>query len=301
MSKTILLTGGTGLIGSKLADQLSSKGHKVKIVTRSERENRGNIQYIKWDVEKQEIDKEELKDVQVVIHLAGASVAKRWTKSHKKAIFDSRIKTANFLLKALTEQGVLLDAYIGASASGYYPRNTETTFSEEDVAGDDFLSEVCLKWEAAHHQFSSIAKRLVIHRIGVVMAKEGGALEPMMKPIKFGIAAYFGNGEQFYPWIHIDDLVSQFAFSVNQEIDGVYNANTDNVTQKNLNQAIAKAVGKSVISLPAPIPAIKLTMGEMHKIVTDSYKMSNQKIIDSGFQSQHPEVVAALADLFAKF
>ncbi len=297
MSKTILLTGGTGLIGSRLAQVLVHQGHKVLILSRSSRENQPDINYIQWDVQQEKIDTDRLKGVEIVIHLAGASVAKRWTKPYKKTIIDSRVDSAKLLLNTLTNADIQLDAYIGASASGFYPRNENKKFKETASKGNDFLSDVCEQWENAHQQFTKIAKRIVIHRIGVVLAKDGGALEPMVQPVKMGIAPYFGKGKQFYPWIHIEDIVQQFAFSVEQQIEGIFNASTDNVTQKILNHSIAKALGKKAIHLPAPTVGIKLAMGEMHQIVTDSYQMNNDKIKATGFQPMFHDIDDALADL----
>jgi len=297
MSKTVLITGGTGLIGQVITNQLVKNGHNVHILTRDDRESTTQIQYFHWDVKNKSIQADAFTGITHAIHLAGASIAKRWTDDFKQTIIDSRVKTAAFLFEKMKEHEVKLEAFVSASASGYYLANTGALQTEEDTAGNNFLSTVCKAWEQAAEPFHELAERVVIHRIGVVLDKDGGALEKMLPPFQFHLAPYFGNGNMFYPWVHIEDVANQFVHAVETPISGVFNANTGNVTQKELNKAIATAMNKNVLHVPTPIIALKLALGDMHQIVTDSLQMSPSKIRTTGFEPRFAELLPALQDI----
>ena len=301
-NRVVLLTGGTGLIGNEIANVLARNGFTVNILTRSpQKSETENIFFYHWDVKQQTIDEACFKDVNFAIHLAGASIAKRWTESYKKTIIDSRIKTAEFLLQKMKEHKVKLDCYVGASASGYYVPNTGDTLFETSTSGYGFLAEVCEQWEAAHQQFSQVAKRVVIHRIGFVLAKQGGALAKMLPPFAVNLAPYFGDGEQFYPCIHLSDVANQFVFSlVKDNVKGIYNASNEIVSQKTLNNTIADVLGKNVMQFGIPNFILKLAFGKMRYLLTDSFKMSGAKVNNEGFNAQFPTVKEALQDLLVE-
>lgn len=300
--RVVLLTGGTGLIGQEISEILTRNGFRVHILTREpDQETPDNIQHFHWDIKKQTIDADCFQDVNFAIHLAGAPIAKRWTESYKKTIINSRVETANFLYQKMKEHNVKLISYVGASASGYYVPNTGNLLYETSPAGYGFLAKVCKQWEEAHLQFKDIAKRVVINRIGIVLANNGGALKKMLPPFSFNIAPYFGDGQQAYPCIHVTDVANQFVYSViNRDLDGVYNACTEIVTQKTLNDKIAKALGKKPISIKVPHFMMQLMMGNMRYLLTDSYKMSGERIKNEGFSAQFGTIDEALDDLLGE-
>ncbi|MBX2844682.1 MAG: TIGR01777 family oxidoreductase [Saprospiraceae bacterium] len=300
MHKTVLLTGGTGLVGRQLQNALVEGGHQVHILSRSRRtSNSALVHFFQWDVAAGTIEDGALKGVTDVIHLAGASIAERWTSSYKKTVIDSRVESAQLILKHLKANDQRVESYISASASGIYQPNTGGVIYEDfGLIDKGFLGEVCTKWEAAADEFDAVADRIVKHRIGIVLDSQGGALAKMLPPIKFGLAPYFGSGNQYYSWIHIQDLVNQFVFSLENELEGVYNAVTAYLTQKELNQALAGVLGKKALALPAPKFALQLAMGEMHRILTDSLQLSNQKIKEKGFQPGFNTIEETLINLF---
>jgi len=210
MDRTILLTGGTGLVGKLLTEELVERGYQVHILTRSSRSSTKQVHYFQWDTANQQLDERCLEGIDTIIHLAGAPIAKRWTKSYRQEIIASRVDGAKILLHALRALNKPLSAFISASASGFYPPNTGQEMLETHPSADSgFLGQVCAQWEQAALESKDIAERVVIHRIGIVLSEKGGALEKMLPPFKFGVAPYFGNGQQYYSWVHIKDLVQQ--------------------------------------------------------------------------------------------
>lgn len=299
MRKAILLTGGTGLIGQFVQEKLLQEGYSVHILSRRKQiSQKSHVHFFQWDLDSKWIDPECLSGVVGIIHLAGASIAQKWTTAAKKEIIDSRVKSAELLFSALKDKGQKLDVFVGASASGFYVEGSQEILTENSPKGENFLAEVCEKWENASLQFQSLAKRVVIHRVGVVLSKEGGALEKMLPPFQFGLAPYFGNGKQYYPCIHVEDVANQFVYAVTKPIEGIYNACVESVTQKELNQQIAEAMDKGVLHLPAPKLALKTMLGEMSLIVLGSWNMCGKKIQNVGFAPKFSTVQSALNDLF---
>jgi len=225
MKKNILITGGTGLVGAAISDLLISKGYQVTILSR-QKEVEG-IKSFYWDYEKEILDVEAIEFADVIIHLAGENISsKRWTSKQKKRIIDSRVKTTELLYSAVQKATKKPVKIISASAIGYYGTFTsETIFKEEDASGNDFLAQTVEKWEAAVDQFKTLDIPVVKLRLGVVMSKQGGALKEMIKPLKSGFASFLGNGNQYIPWIVIEDLARMFLFVIEQENESaVYNA-----------------------------------------------------------------------------
>ena len=221
---SILVTGGTGLIGKHLCSLLLKKGHEVSILSRNT-SSKPNV--FKWDINNNFIDENAIKNIDYIIHLAGAGIAdKRWTSNRKQFLIDSRVATSNLLFAKIKELNPNLKGFIAASGIGYYGAITsEEIFDENSASGNDFLSSICVKWENASLQFNSLNIRTVIFRTGVVLTKKGGALEKIALPIKFGLGAALGTGKQYMPWIHINDLCNMYLESIeNIELKGIYNA-----------------------------------------------------------------------------
>lgn len=305
---TILLTGGTGLIGTRLQKFLLDNGHSIIILERKEGHSKpsfANIKYAKWNVKKGEIDNDAISQSDYIIHLAGANVAeKRWTDKRKKEIVESRTKSGNLLIKSLKEIPNNVKAIISASAIGWYGSDTNESrqngFKENEPAANDFLGNTCKLWEASIHPVKELYKRLCIFRFGIVLSEKGGALDEFKKPLKFGVAAILGNGKQIISWIHIDDLCRLLLFAVEHEnISGIYNAVAPQaVTNKELTLTLAKQMrGKFYVPVHVPSFALKLMLGEMSIEVLKSATVNDEKILSTGFDFLYPDVKTAIQNL----
>jgi len=306
---SILITGGTGLIGRALTMALLEKNHHVIILTRRKpaMQYGSRVSYAVWNVAGQTIDKDAFARADHIIHLAGAGVAdKRWTPARKKEIVDSRVKSGELLVKTIKEIPNAIQSVISASGIGWYGPDpiipNPKPFIEDDPAADDFLGQACLQWEESLEPVTQSGKRLVKFRTGIVLSKKGGALKEFMKPLKLGIAAILGDGRQVMSWIHIDDLVRLYinAFE-NENIHGVYNAVApDPVSNKELVLQLARSKkGKFFVPVHAPSFVLKAMLGEMSIEVLKSTTVSCKKILATGFVFQYADHTTALAD-FAK-
>ena len=302
MSK-ILIAGGTGLIGKHLTKKLLEKGHEVSLLSRKKRTTKG-VENFQWNIKKKEIDAAAFDGIDSVINLAGAGIVdRRWSKNYKQVILDSRTKSADLFHDELSKRKIQLESYISASAIGYYGDRKDELLSETTASnGKGFMVECCEKWEAAASQMKSTADRLVTLRIGIVLSTKGGALTKMLPSYAAFVGSYFGDGQQYYSWIHIDDMVDLIIYSLeNKAINGIYNAVAPNpVTNKTFAQAIGKALDKSALIVPAPTFTIRLAMGEMADVVLNSNRVSADKIIGSGFKFQFPELIPALKDVVGR-
>ncbi len=297
MEKVVLITGGTGLIGNKLSERLSGAGHQVRFLTRSPKPD-SQVKTFYWNVESEELDEAALEGVNSIIHLAGAGVAdKRWTKSRKAEILKSRVDSSKLLFNAVQRFGVKLDSFISASAIGIYGDRGTVLLDEESSAGTDFLAHVVKEWEASVEPFTEIT-RLVRIRIGIVLSNQGGALPQMVRPLKLGIGAPLGSGEQLMSWIHEDDLVSIVQFALEHPVSGAYNATApDPVTNREFTKALGKKLKRPLFLPPVPAFALKLALGEMAAMVLSGSRVSPKKIVDEGFHFQYPNLNEALDDL----
>ena len=301
MSKNVLITGGTGMIGQRLTQMLQDKGYEVAHLSRY-RSNDQPIKTYVWDIRKQEIEPEALRWANYVIHLAGAGVAdKRWTASRKDAILKSRTESTRLLHDTISNLGEhQLKAFISASAIGIYGADTgSATIYESSPRGDDFLSEVVRKWEAAVDEMKRFNLRTVKLRIGVVLSTEGGALPRIVQPVRLGVGAPLGSGQQYVSWVHQDDLCRMFIYALEQEdMEGVYNAVSPRpVTNEELTRRAAKTLHKPLFMPNVPGFAIRLAFGEMASIVLGGNRVSSNKIEEEGFSFQYPHVDNALSDL----
>lgn len=305
----VLICGGSGLIGQRLATLLIEKGHEVIIITRSSQKirnnNAGNPSYCLWNPEREEIDSNVISRADYIINLAGAGIAdKRWTAKRKKEIAQSRIQSGQTIVKALQQNSNKVRAVINASATGWYGADnlvdTEKKFTEENPAAAGFLGDTCKAWEESIQPVKDLGKRLVILRTGIVLSKEGGALKEFAKPVKFGIAAILGNGKQIVSWIHIDDICRIYIYAIeNERLNGVYNAVAPMpVDNKSLTIAIAKRM-KGSFFITAYIPSffLKLIIGELSTEVLKSTTVSCKKLRETGFQFIYPSIDAAMQQL----
>ncbi|WP_456424879.1 TIGR01777 family oxidoreductase [Lutibacter sp.] len=295
---SILITGGTGLVGKHLSLLLQSKGYHVTILSRKH-SKKTNVFY--WNVNKNYIDSEAIINSDYIIHLAGAGIAnKRWSKSRKKELIDSRVKTTNLLLRKVKELNPSLKGFIAASGIGYYGAITSSKiFTEKDKNGSDFLSLVCKLWEKASYQFNILNVRTVIFRTGIVFSKKGGALQKIKKPIKLGFGSPIGSGNQFMPWIHIEDLCNMYIEAIkNPNLKGIYNAVApEHITNKFLTLEFAKILNKKIWISNIPEFAFKILLGEMAIILLKGSRVSSDKISKTGFKFKFSGLKSALLSL----
>ena len=288
----ILITGGTGLVGTRLTKMLIENNHEVRILSR----NPNAKNEFKWDFSKGMIDKKALENIDYIIHLAGAGIAdKRWTTKRKKVIIDSRVETANLLFNKIKEQNISLKGFISASGSNYYgAKTTNCVYQETDNAAKDFLGDVCVKWEAAAHQFSALKIPVTILRTGVVLSKTGGAIEKMRTPI----ISPLGSGKQYMPWIHVDDLCSIYLKAVEDNLTGIYNTVSPEMhTSKSFSKILAKSIKRPFFPIAVPGFLLKLVFGELAIILLEGSRLSSKKIINSGFKFQFETLEKALNDV----
>ncbi len=298
----VLITGGSGLVGRRLTEMLLQQGYNVAHLSRTPG-NMPGVEVFTWDVNQGSIDEEAVQQADHIIHLAGAGIAdQRWTPGRKQEILDSRVKSAELLVNALKKTGHRPTSFISSSAVGYYGNRAHHFLHEDDAPGNGFLSEVCVAWEKAVQPVAELGIRLVVMRTGIVLSARGGALAEMEKPVNFHLGTYLGSGNQFYAWIHIDDLCSMFIKAITDpSMQGPYNAVSPNPQRnKVMTSAIAKAKNTAALMLPAPEFALRLVLGEMADTVLDSTRASADKILEAGFNFQFPELDEALADIYTR-
>ncbi len=227
---------------------------------------------------------------------------KKWSSERKKELIDSRVESAQMLYDALKRQKVVLKSYVGASAVGFYGDQKERLIDENSTLGDDFLAEVCQKWEVVTNILRTENRFPVATiRIGIVLSSQGGALPQLDLPVKFGVGAYLGDGQQYYPWIHIDDVCQIIIYALFKPLNDVYNAVAPHpVTNKALVKTIAKVKGRPFIPTPGPKFVLNLVMGEMAAVLLNSQNVSSKKIVAAGFTFQFPELEMALEDIYKR-
>lgn len=297
----ILITGATGLIGHQIVKQCKQQQISVNYLTThaDSIENKPDYKGFLWDAKKKTIDLACLEGVTAIIHLAGASVSKRWTHSHKKAIMDSRINTGDLLFDTLKENEHQVKHFISASAIGAYPPSQNNLYHEDyPEYADGFLGQVVEAWEGEADRFKELGLDVTKIRIGVVLAKNGGALPQLTKPIKKYIGAPLGSGTQWQSWVHIEDLAAIFLYCLQNDLAGVYNAVAPNpVTNEILTKETAKVLDKPLLLPKVPAFALKLLMGEMATIVLDGQRVSSDKIQGAGYTFKYKKLAPALQDL----
>lgn len=295
----ILIAGGTGLVGARLGEMLRERGYETALLSRKSAVG-SSIRTFAWDPSEGRIDPEALREASAVINLAGAGIADRpWTQARKRLIIESRTQSTGLLRKMLLSTPNRVETYLSASAIGFYGDTGEAWADETAAVGGGFLAESTQAWENAFHEVEAMSIRAVALRIGIVLSPEGGALEKMLLPFKARLGTYFGDGRQWYSWIHIDDLCRIFIYALeNPEMRGIYNAVAPNPERnKALVEAIGAALGGPNLAIPAPAFALRLAMGEMADVILNSNRISSKKITDSGFEFRFPELAPALTDL----
>lgn len=296
---TVLITGGSGLIGTALTKALLATGYQVRHLSRTAGESNG-VRAYSWDISRKYVDPAALAGVDHIIHLAGAGIAdKRWTTARVQELIDSRSQSALVLLNAVQDAKTAVRSFISAAGINYYGAVTEEhRYTETDPGGVDTIGSISVEWEAAVKQWSQVC-RVVRLRTPVVLSPKGGALAKLAMPVRFGLGAPLGSGKQWMPWIHLDDLVALYLKALeDQNMSGAYNACApEDATNADMMRTVAKVLGRPFFLPPVPGFLLKLALGDLSSILLEGSRASNAKLLATGFQFKHPKLREALEDL----
>jgi len=304
MKENILITGGTGFIGKEITNLLIESGFAVSVLSRNNIKNTSSISYFKWNVENNFIDEKAVLNADYIIHLAGENIAdKRWSPKRKTEIINSRELSIQLIYDVLKKNDKKLNAFISASGIGIYGAlNGETICSENTPPANDFLGTTCQKWEAAADTIESLNIRTVKIRTGLVLGKNEGFLKKIIPVFKFGLGSALGSGNQYMPWIHIDDLCGIYLEAIkNESMKGSYNAAVnDNTTNAIFSKTLAKIYGYSIWLPNVPSLILKIVLGEMSNIITKGRRVYSDKIEKTGFQFKYKDLETALRNCLDK-
>lgn len=296
--KKVLITGGSGLVGSRITEMLLSNKYKVAHLGRTPKV-KGEVITYKWDYKERYIDPEAFNGVDYIINLAGANVGDgRWTAPRKKEIYDSRVVSTQLLFDAIKENNITIKKFISASAVGFYQDSNEL-MTEDKPAGEGFLADVCKNWEAKAQQFENINIPVAIVRIGIVLSPKGGFVGEMAKPIKLGVGAALGNGKQLISWIHNDDLAAIFLKAIEDDnFKGIYNGvSPEPESNAAITKEIAKILNKPLWLPKVPAFALKILFGEFSYELLVKHNISARKLVDAGFKFKYTDLNNALTSV----
>ena len=300
MKKKLVIAGGTGLLGSRLIELLDPNQYEIFILTRNANRKKQGVHFIEWDTESQTIEVGALKDSDIIINLAGAGIAdKRWTKERKKIILHSRLNSVKTIARCLIEEDIHPKLYIGASAIGIYGHRGDEMLNEESGRGQGYLSDVTKEWEKVNKLLIPYFDKHILLRIGIVMSTKGGALKEILKSIKTGVYGYFGDGSAYYSWIHIDDMCGIIKYSMDDQLSsGVYNAVAPQAeTIKNIMKSIKKVKGSIAPLVPVPKLALRMMLGEMSTMLTNSTRVLPARLEQAQYNFDHQDLHKALEHL----
>jgi uncharacterized protein (TIGR01777 family) len=296
----ILVTGATGLVGTALTDFLLQSGHIVHVLTTTKNKtfSHKRVFVFQWKPNQSLIDMKAFEGVEAIVHLAGASISQRWTAKARQDIIDSRVLSTRLLSEAIQNSSSVKHV-VCASAIGVYPSHPSKVYVEDESStARSFTGEVVQKWEAEATALRKLSVSVSILRIGLVMSNNGGALVPLKAPTKWGMGAWFGNGQQWQSWIHISDLVRIIDFVIKNKKDGVFNATAPlPVNQRNLVKSIAKTLGVPQWMPGIPQFPIRLIMGAMSSVLFESLRVSSKRLSDQGFEFSFQDIDSCLKDL----
>jgi uncharacterized protein (TIGR01777 family) len=294
-TKTVLIAGGSGLIGKQLTKVFKERGYRVYKLSRNARKQG----HIEWNPKTKQIDEKHLDRIHILINLAGANIGdKNWTSSRKQELIDSRVQSTEFLSE-LALKMPKLSYYVGASGVNCYQLTQDKVFKEEDEYGSDFLSTLVRDWEKASDRFDGICPYMKL-RIAMVLSNRGGSLTAMKRPVFFGLGSPLGSGNQYHPWIHIDDLCRMILFGIDHQLQGTYNAVAECDTNRTMMKGIAKHMHRPFFLPPVPSGILKFFLGERSMLVLADLRVSNDKIKNAGFEFKFDKLNKALKGLFSK-
>jgi uncharacterized protein (TIGR01777 family) len=296
----VVISGGTGLIGSMLTNWLDKNKYQVFLLTRNPKSNN----HIGWNPATGSIDAEKLHGTDIIIHLAGENIgAKRWSDAQKKLLYSSRLESTDLLVKALQKNNIRPDCIIAASGAGIYGNDDGSNFfTEEHPPGEGFAAELAAAWEKATDALQNCTARFYRLRIGVVLSSRGGALAKMLPIFQWGIGSAVGTGKQFLSWIHIDDLCRIMLEAMNNKLSpGNYNAVAPNpATNHNFSKTLAQVLHRWMLPLPVPPFMLSLLFGEMANLVLGGARVSSEKLLDQGFAFKHTNLKETLEDVITR-
>ncbi len=301
MKKTILLAGGSGLVGSRLLELIDYSKYSVHVLSRKKKSDTDDITYFTWDFKKMEGEEGAL-NVDYIINLTGAGIAdSRWTKARKELLISSRTNSAKLIKEGLEKTKHKPKAYISASAIGYYGDRGSEILSVDSPVGSGFMAECCDLWEQSAHELEPLVDRLIINRIGIVLSTKGGALPKILMTKTVGVYNYFGSGSQYYSWIHIDDLCNIFLQNIEDtSMVGVYNGVSPKpLTNKEFTVEIKNTLG-GLAALPAPKFGLRLLLGEMADVVLNSNRVIPSRLLQTNFPYDYSDLGLAVKDLIAR-
>lgn len=296
--KNVLITGGTGFIGQRLTQLLIHKGYTVSILSRNKKENLPLISYFTWDVDHFYIEENAVLNADFIIHLAGEGIAeKRWTLRRKAKIVSSREDSVALIRSIFEKNSKSIEAFITASGIGIYgAENGSEIYTEKAPISNDFLGETCQKWEVAADSIQKFSKRIVKIRTGLVLGKNAPLLNKLAPIFKLKLGSALGSGNQYMPWIHVDDLCAIYLEAIeNDALNGVYNAAVlDNTTNTIFSKTLAKIYGYKIWLPNIPEFVLKLVLGEMATIILKGKRVSSGKIQSIGFEFKHTDLEQTL-------
>ena len=297
----ILITGATGLIGKKLTADLLSKGYSVNYLTtrKSKIKSSKQINGYYWDPEKDIIDLQCFKNVDTIINLAGSNIAKRWTNPNKLEILKSRIQSLILLRDSIVKNNLKIKKIISASAIGIYPSSYDRVYSENNnLISNNFLGMVVNEWELAVSSFNDLKIEIAIVRIGLVLSKDGGILSKSLLPIKLGFGSFFGSGNQWQSWIHIQDISNIFCHILKNDLVGIFNGVSPNpITNKDFTIKLAKFLNRPLLLPKIPKWLMSLVLGEMHIIIFESQNIACDRLNKTEFNFNFDNFDEAIVDL----
>jgi len=299
---TILITGATGLIGSALTDTLLQNGHRVHYLTtrHSAIREKANVKGYFWDPKEGILDDKALDGVEVIVHLAGATIAKRWTEPYKKVILESRTRTAQILFDALESGKGRVKHFVSASGISYYPSSLTATYHEDHATPDDsFLGQVVQAWEDSANAFSKLGIKVAVVRTGLVLSSDDGALSKIAGPVRWGAGAPLGSGRQWQSWVHIEDVARIYQYIISHERKGVFNAVAPYpVTNSQLTKAIARELGKPLLLPNVPGFVLKAIFGQMAVLLLEGQRVLPTRLEELGYTFKFPNIESALSNIF---
>ncbi len=301
--RKIILTGATGLIGQNLVKELFIAKYPVIALVRNYDKAKQillpQVEFVEWDFKSSKINLSLLENSFAVIHLAGAGVfSRRWNESYKKQIYSSRVDSTKYLIDIISKLKNKPESFIVSSAVGYYGNRGDEILNENSSAGNDFLSKVCVDWEKEAAKVQQLGLRWTSVRTGIVLSRKGGALKKMLPPFKLFVGGPLGSGKQWFPWIHIKDIVGIYKFAIeNKRCSGPLNAAApENVTMKGFAKELGKLLRRpSFFSVPEFI--LKLVLGEAASDIVSSQRVNSEKITQLGYKFHFPSLHEALIDL----
>lgn len=298
----VFITGGTGFVGTTLTQKLAQEGHEVTLLTRRTRTPPSpwpNVSYFEGDPTQKGPWQEKVADQDVAINLAGASIFRRWSDSTKKLIWDSRIQTTKNLVEALSERKGKATCLLSASAVGYYGFHEDEMLDESSPSGQGFLAALGREWESAAIKARDYGVHVILMRFGIVLGRRGGALQQMIPAFKWWMGSPLGSGNQWFSWIHEQDLVDIFLYLIKEKrLSDAVNCTAPNpATNRELTRVLGEVLGKPTFMPAVPGFVMSLILGEFGSVLLKGQRVVPKKLLDGGFRFSFPDIRSALKDL----